>query len=548
LTNRLGAGREGLLQQADERHGNGTIRPPSGGLGARLMRSLSAQMASQGVRIVQQILLVPFFLRAWGIDLYNDWLLMVAAAGILSILDGGMQPYFSGLLQERMVRNETAAYRRAVRVANFNYVAVIVIALLAIAIASLWVEWLPLLGVDHMESGTAHWTLALLAANLLASMPFGVANSIYRAHGEYDRGVMMGTGNLGGQIVIPLILLTLGQPSTVIAAGLVGGTIISWVIIAIDQRARYGPLPWGLSIPTAAEQRVTIAKCLYFASQPISTWLTFQGPLLILGHLSLPVETVAFSTARTLIGVSRQMTLQMSYPFGFELSVLLIRDELAALRRLLTDAVSIVAIVGGLLAGVTIVAGEPVTALWLRGRVDIPLELIVIMALPIAISASSQIYQVLLSFSNQPKLIAHGVGIFALVGFGSAIALAPSFGAEGVAAGLAVGEVIGMVLYLPAQTLRATGVGGGQFHAASILRAALATLLGYGVGRLVFLIIAPNGYLGLFGFGLLWASIAGLGAYYLLLNTEQRAVIARRFAALRPRDRGQPPQPAYHPK
>jgi hypothetical protein len=78
LTKRLGAGREGLLQQADEQRGNGPKRPPSGGLGARLMRSLSAQMASQGVRVIQQILLVPFFLRAWGVDLYNDWLLMAA--------------------------------------------------------------------------------------------------------------------------------------------------------------------------------------------------------------------------------------------------------------------------------------------------------------------------------------------------------------------------------------------------------------------------------------------------------------------------------------
>jgi len=536
------------LSQADEQHGDSKARPPSRGLGSRLMRSMSAQIVSQGLRVVQQILLVPFFLRAWGVDLYNDWLLMAAGAGILAILDGGMQPYFSGLLQERMVRKEMAAYRRAVRVANFNYVAVIVIALLAIAVASLWVEWLPLLGVDHMEPGAAYWTLALLAGNLLAAMPFGVANSIYRAHGEYDRGVMMGAGNLGGQIIIPLILLTLGQPSAILAAGMIGGTIVSWTIIAIDQRVRYGPLPWGLAIPTAAEQRVTVAKCLYFASQPISNWLTIQGPLLILGHLSGPVETVAFNTARTLIGVSRQATVQMSYPFAFELSVLLIRGELAALRRLLTDAVTIVAIVGGLLAGVTIVVGEPVTALWLRGKVEIPPPLILILALPIAISASSQVYQVLLAFSNQPRLIAHSVGIFALIGFGSAIVLAPSFGAEGVAVGLAIGEIVGMVLYLPAQTLRATGIGGGRFHAASILRAALAAVLGYGVGRLVFLVIPPTDYLRLFGFGALWAVVAGLAAYYLLLNSEQKAVIARRLAFLRIWDRGQERQPAYNRK
>jgi hypothetical protein len=105
--------------------------------------------------------------------------------------------------------------------------------------------------------------------------------------------------------------------------------------------------------------------------------------------------------------------------------------------------------------------------------------------------------------------------------------------AEGVAIGLAAGEVAGMVMYLPAKTLDSTGMRGGHFHAASILRAAIAALLGYGVGRLVMLIVAPDDYLRLFAFGALWAVIAGPGAYVLLLNGEQRAVIARRFAFLR---------------
>jgi len=518
------------LSQAEEQQADPPARP---GLAARLMRSMSAQMSTQALRIVQQILLVPFFLRAWGVDLYNDWLLINAATALLTIFDGGMQPYFSGLLQEKRVRNELDAYRRAVGTANFNYVAVIALALLAITVASLWVQWLPLLGIDHMAFGQAYWTLALLAGNMLIAMPFGVANSIYRANGEYDRGVMMGVGNLAGQIVIPLIMLTLGQPSTILAAGMVGGTLFSWAVIAVDQRARYGPLPWGLAVPTRAELKVTVAKCLYFASQPITTWMTIQGPLLMLGHLSGPVETVAFNTARTLIGVSRQVTIQMSYPFGFELSVLLIREELASLRRLLVDAVTIVGIVGGLLAGVTIVAAQPVVMLWLRGKVEIPQLLILTMVLPVAISASPQVYQVLLSFSNQPRLIAHGVGIFALIGFGAALALVAPLGAEGVAIGLAIGEVIGMVMYLPAKTLGAIGMKGSHFHAASILRAAVAAVLGYGVGRLVMLVVAPTDYLRLFLFAALWAIIAGLAAYALLLNTKQRGVIARRFAFLR---------------
>jgi len=494
---------------------------------------MGAQMSTQLLRIVQQIVLVPFFLRAWGVDLYNDWLLINAATALLTIFDGGMQPYFGGLVQETKVRGDVDAYRRAVRIASFNYLAVIALALAAILAASLWVAWLPLIGVAHMPFTQAYRTLALLAANTLIAMPFGVFNSTYRANGEYDRGVMMGVGNLAGQIVVPLILLLLGQSSTALAAGMVGATLVSWIVIAVDQRARYGPLPLGLAMPTRAELRVMVSKCLYFASQPISTWMTIQGPLLMLGHLSSPAETVAFNTARTLIGVSRQVTIQMSYPFGFELSVLLIREEWASLRRLLTSCVSIVAIVGGLLAGVTIVAAQPVVILWLRGKVEIAQLLILTMALPVAISASSQVYQAMLSFANRPKPIAQGVGIFAGVGFAAALALVPSLGAEGVAIGLAVGEIVGMVLYLPARALGAVGMGDGHFHAASILRAALAALLGYGVGRLLMPIVAPADYLRLFAFGGLWAVIAGFGAYALLLNGEQRAVIARRFAFLR---------------
>jgi O-antigen/teichoic acid export membrane protein len=518
--------------QPPDQHNDGPVRPPSGGLASRIVRAVGAQMASQGLRVVQQILLVPFFLKAWGIEIYTDWLLINAGVAFLAIFDGGMQPYFSGLLQERLVLGDVARYRRAGRIATFNYLAIILVAVAVIGAASLAVDWLALLGVNHLSQAEAYSTMALLAANTLVALPFGVANAVYRAHGEYDRGVMMGTGYLAAQIAIPLVLLLMGEPITMLAAGTVVGTLISWVVVLIDQKTRYGSLPWGLAIPTMAEQRITAAKCLYFVSQPITTWLIFQGPLLILGHLSGPVETVAFNTARTLIGLSRQITLQMAYPFGFELSVLLIRDELAGLRRLLENALSIVAIVGGLLAGATVAAAAPITMLWLRGRIEIPQALILAMAIPIALSAASQLYPLILSFANRPRLIAHTVGLQALIALAFAAMLAPRFGAWGVAAGLGIGEVVAMVAYLPNRTLRTIGIDRTP-QAPGIVRAILATILGYGVGRIVLAVIIPSDYPRLAVFAGLWAVIAGLGAFFLLLNAEQRAVISAKVSRFR---------------
>lgn len=490
-------------------------------------------MAAQALRIVQQVLLVPFFLKAWGIEIYTDWLLINAGVTFLTIFDGGMQPYFSGLLQEHLVRGDVAQYRRAGRIASFNYLAVILLAIAVIATASLTVDWLSLLGVSRLPTIAAYWTLALLAANSLIALPFGVANAVYRAHGEYDRSVLMGTGYLAIQIVFPLIFLLIGQPIVMLAAITVAGTILSWAIIGIDQKMRYGALPWGPAIPTMEEQRKTAAKCLYFLSQPITTSLIFQGPLLVLGHMGSAIDVVTFSAARTLVGVSRQITVQSAYPFGFELSVLLIRDELAALRRLLENTLSIVGIIGGLLAGVTVVAAAPVTALWLRGRIEIPQSLVIAMAIPIVIAAAAQIYPLVLSFANRPRLIANTVAIQATVALALAAMLAPRFGALGVAVGLGIGEVIAVVLYLPNRTQRTVGIASGSLQAAATVRAMLAAVLGYGVGRLTALIIMPTDYGRLVVFGAIWTVIAGATAVFLLLNAEQRAVISRKLTALR---------------
>jgi hypothetical protein len=45
--------------------------------------------------------------------------------------------------------------------------------------------------------------------------------------------------------------------------------------------------------------------------------------------------------------------------------------------------------------------------------------------------------------------------------------------------------------------------------------------------------LVPEDYFRLLVFGGLWAAIAGVGAYALLLNAEQRGVIARRVPFLR---------------
>jgi O-antigen/teichoic acid export membrane protein len=488
---------------------------------------MSAQMALQGLRVVQQILLVPFYLKAWGVETYNDWLLIGAGVSLIGIFDTGTQPYFSGLLQETFVRGDLAAFSRAARTAAFNYLMIVLTVVLAFALSYFAVDWLTVLGIARMDGSQAYWTLGLLALNALLLLPFGVAGSLYRVHGEYDRGVRVNFVIFSLQVVVPLGLLATGQPSPVLALGLVGCTVAGWGIVLVDHRLRYGPLPWGLAVPTAAELRTTMAKCLYFLAQPITTWLTVQGPLLLLGHMASPAATVSFATARTLVGVSRQLTVQLALPFSFEISVLLNREEMPAIRRVLRSAVSIIALIGGMLSGATIATGPAVARLWLKGRIDIPPVLILALAGPVVIAASAQLYQLILGLANRPRPIAWGVSIQALVGLSVGALLAPAYGAVGVAIGLAIGEILGIVTFLQLRTLRSFAMPGASLMVIGILRAAVAAALSYGIARGIGVLLPPDDYVRLIAFGALWSLVCGGAAFLVLLDSDQRAVLLR---------------------
>lgn len=490
-------------------------------------------MAAQLLRIVQQILLVPLFLKAWGIDIYTDWIVISAGVSFAGILDGGMQAYFSGLLQERLMKGDTAGYRRAARIAGFNYMGVILLALTVAAGASSVVDWRVALGIHALGAREAYVTLALLGGNALISLPIGMAGSLYKANGEYDRGVIIALANLAIQIAIPASLLAFDRPTTTVAAGTILSSLLGWALVSLDQRIRYGSLPWGLAVPTAAELRTTVTQCALFNAQPVATWLTIQGPVLILGHLGTPAVTVAFATSRTLVGIARQLTLQLSTPFGFELSVLIQRDELPALSQLLKNAVSIIGIIGGMLTGLVIVCGIPVSILWLHGRVALQQPLIMALALPVAVASSAQIYQFALAFSNRPRLIAQSVLGHAIVGLLLALLLAPFFGAVGIAAGLGIGEVAAIAWYLPSRTLRSLHLPAGRIQRASLIRATLATALSYAIARAAAIVIPPADLPRLMAFGGLWAVIAGLCAYAILLDGFQRSLVKRWASALR---------------
>ena len=55
-----------------------------------ILKNIAGNFYGVGVNLFSQIILVPFFINYWGIELYADWIALTAISSFFSMSDIGL--------------------------------------------------------------------------------------------------------------------------------------------------------------------------------------------------------------------------------------------------------------------------------------------------------------------------------------------------------------------------------------------------------------------------------------------------------------------------
>jgi O-antigen/teichoic acid export membrane protein len=428
-------------------------RPAAGGARSGGWRvNFAAQLLALGASLLDRLVVVGLLLRGWGPETYAGWTLLAAAAGTLSLADLGMSLYFGNVWQEALARGDAARAQRALNVSLFIYFALGLMLALGGAVA-LGAGLADVLAPSGLSRAEATRTLALLgAAGVLHVMRGGFAQ-LYRAHGEFARGVMI------DQLATAAIL-TCGastawldwRPTTLAALYLAVEITCGWGLMLGDARRRFSDLRFRPALPHAADLSALAARLPWLATTQGAQVLLLQAPVLTLGATGAGAEAlVSFVLARTMVNFARQIVTMLSIAVGVETAGAHHRGDadavggkLAALGRVATAA----AVVG---SAAILLLGEAFVGLW-AGRPGLfdraaagwlaAATVIGSTALPVA---------TLLSFVDRQRPVALAAVAQTLVTAAAALPLAPAHGAAGAAAALFLGECVGATLIFAIQ-------------------------------------------------------------------------------------------------
>lgn len=498
-------------------------------LGRRLVSNYLAQLFNQGIRVVEQIILVPLYLQAWGVDLYKDWMLLSAIAWFMMFFNLGTDYYFGNLFLTDVSRGDLQLFRRHLRTALFCTVTISTCSLLVFYTVASAVDITELLQMTAIDRHSAYLILVLLSAPMAVLISEQVLHSIYRAWGDFTRGECIYGIYTSIQLTCVALALFLRQPPWVVAlCYLIMPTLFSAALL-IDLLRRYPEVTIGLTRPSRSELKEIIPQSALYFTFTISLVLVQNGTLLLFGVLGVSaIAIVSYNAYRIFTGLTQSVAYQFAIGSGIEMARLLARGEREACRRLYAETGRIVASLTGLLAGVSIPASGPFIALWTKGAVSDQLPLLAAFLLGIVGAGPGQASIMLLRYTNRPRPLAMAWLGQSVAGLLLASVLYPLYGVDGAALAFSICQLIALGVFLPLVVQRLHGFSATKHLLASYAAGLLAFALSYLAAITVFAFPVP-GFAGLGLKGAAWGAVMAVPALLLILPAARRRTIVNRL-------------------
>jgi O-antigen/teichoic acid export membrane protein len=295
------------------------------GILTRIIKVTAALMTSNVVNLATKLLLPPIFLFRYGTTLYGEWIALSGAVAYLSTLNFGIQTYVTQDLTVRYQRHELDRYHLQqstslrVLLGILGSAAVVCLVVFALPVQ----QWLRLT-ISQQDTSL---TLYFLALQILLGVLFGYFTGMFMVLSRAHTGVLWVNGLRLTMVVVTSAgaWMRFSFPLLAGLQALVYGVGILLVLLHI-RRVDPQIFPQ-IGLWDRSAVRAILGPSSYFGLISMSTFLSFEVPVLILQREAGSFVVVAFTTMRTIFSMSRLLLIGPTQALGPEITRLYGRQQ-----------------------------------------------------------------------------------------------------------------------------------------------------------------------------------------------------------------------------
>lgn len=249
------------------------------------------------VKVLEQLLLVPFFITAWGTGFYGEWLTLTIIPSVIAFSDLG---FGSAAANNFVLRYTSGKSKEAADIAKsgfFIITAMVLLGSVLSCIAMVVLDYYHVFEKSLIEAHDAIWAVSILILAKLISFYFQLFEAYFRSARKAALSINYGTTNSLFNLIAGIVVLQLGY-------GVVGFAC-SQLVIAVAFNLIYAIKAKSLIKLDANGElfRSDINEIIYkgfgYLMSPMWQAIYFQGTTFVV-RIVLGAEAVTlFNTVRT---------------------------------------------------------------------------------------------------------------------------------------------------------------------------------------------------------------------------------------------------------
>lgn len=464
----------------------------------RVSVGFASQIIALAAGTAERFVAAGVLLRAWGVDLFADWSVLFAAAGLAALAELGTNVTFSNRFQASVASGHRADLPREVGIA---LAISSILALLAFSIAAAFTfSGMLNLSIRLSPEGykIAEYVFIFFVLDYAIRLPSGAITEVYRAIGKFARAqILYTTATIGRIVVYICVFLFDVGPVSVSILLLVASIVVFWGIFVLDARYKYN-IRLLLVMASGKDIKSIIDVSKWYAAQSWALQLWNVAPPLIIAHIAGSGPLVAsFVLVRTLANSLRQIPAMFATAACIEIARSHFENAHDIIPERLLQTGKMTCALSGLMAGFLLGFGDVVISLW-TGKPELynPI-LLALFVVPLLIIAPAVPFHQFLHLGNFPRQIGTARILQLLLMLSCVIPMTLAFGVHGCALGLAVSETVSVGGYLLVVGLRAGGVRPVHYLSRCIFVVFASASISWGIAAGIKHLVADDSPLGL---------------------------------------------------
>lgn len=337
-------------------------------LNSPIRRTIIANLFGVGVNLLNQIVLVPFYLVCWGTALYADWIVISAFTVFFSMSDIGLNNVIQNRFSIKYAEKNLSECNKLLTV-NITIVSIIfALSLIGCLLYTYSFDIVNLMGLHVLNRWEATFVFTMLIIHIFIGMYSGIESAIFKATRHTDKAVYF--DQFAKLIYVGIIFICLlSKVHITIMVVLICIPNILLIYLKHWIGRKYFRYKFRFSDVDFSLVKKLIIPSVGFLSFPLGNAIILQGYTLLINKFFGVESVVLFNTTRTMCNFAKTLLSTVQQSVWPEYSIAYGKRDFARMRSLhrktlKTAILGIIIIAIGLL-----ILGPFIYTIWTHGQV-----------------------------------------------------------------------------------------------------------------------------------------------------------------------------------